>query len=118
MAELEAAKGQGKGDGRPGNGEGIGDGSKRGENDSVATDFKTEQEKMQLTAGKMLMQWKTHGPSETGVAKEDYLKSVADVRQGVSEALVHEKVPPAYHDSVKKYFDAIDSEAPAPATAP
>ncbi len=111
---LAKAKGQGQGEGQgqggPGTDEGQGDGSTRPENDSVTTGFKQEQDQAPLTAGKTLMQWKTHGPAETGKVKEDYLRSVQDVKQGVSEALVHEQVPPGYHDGVKKYFDALDEK--------
>ncbi len=29
------------------------------------------------------------------------------VKQGVSEALQAEQVPPGYHDAIKKYFDTL-----------
>jgi hypothetical protein len=103
-------QGDGKEDGKGGRGEG-GSGGKVEENDAAKSDFVTEHEHGQLTAGKMLMQWKTHGPSEKGQAQEEYQRSVREVRQGVSEALTREQVPPGYHEAVQRYFDDVGAEA-------
>jgi hypothetical protein len=99
---------QGKGDGGGQGGEGQGDGSKRESDDTVKSDFAPEQDSSPLSAGKTLMQWKTHGQAEAGKVQEDYLPAVRAVQQGVSEALVREQVPPGYHDGVKKYFDGLE----------
>jgi hypothetical protein len=122
-AELYAqllAQGQGNGEGSgPGmGGPGHGRGGKAPEDDSITTDFKTEKEKTQLLAGKILMQMKTKGLSEPGKANEQYLQSVRDVKQGVSEAIVQEQVPPAYHDAIQKYFDAMEQSAEKTSPAP
>jgi hypothetical protein len=106
---AEALKGRGQGQGGgSGMGEGEGDGSTRPIDDSVKTGFTPEQDSSPLTAGKTLMQWKTHGKSESGTVAQDYLPAVREVQQGVSEALVREQVPPGYHDGVKKYFDGLE----------
>ena len=33
------------------------------------------------------------------------------VKQGVSEAILLEQIPPGYHDSIQRYFDTIDQSA-------
>jgi tetratricopeptide (TPR) repeat protein len=115
LYEQLLAQGRGDGDGtgnRPGmggmGGPGQGRGGKAPEDDSITTGFKSEKEKTQLLAGKILMQMKTKGLSDPGKANEQYLQSVRDVRQGVSEAIVQEQVPPAYHDAIQKYFDSLE----------
>ncbi len=87
------------------------DGGKGKENNDAETSFNPERSRSQLTAGQTLMQWKTSGPAEKGVAREDYQRSLNEVRQGVSEALLHEQLPPGYQEAVKKYFDSIDPAA-------
>lgn len=111
FAEMMKGRGQGQGEGQgggPGNERGEGDGSTRPIDDSGTSAFNPEQARSQLSAGKTLMQWKAHGPSETGTVEQDYLPAVRAVQQGVSEALVKEQVPPGYHDGVKEYFDGIE----------
>jgi hypothetical protein len=53
------------------------------------------------------MKWKVKGSAEKGEANRDYARGLDRVKQSVSEALVTEQVPPAYHDSIKKYFDSL-----------
>jgi hypothetical protein len=38
------------------------------------------------------------------------------VKQGVSEAIQQEQVPPGYHEAIKKYFDTLP-EKPAEKSA-
>jgi len=109
--------GQGKGDGPGMGGPGRGKGNIAPEDDSQQTTFQTEREKSQLQAGKILMSWKDKGVSEAGDAQKDYRKQITEVKQGVSEAITAEEVPPGYHDAIKRYFDTIDRTAP-PATTP
>ncbi len=94
-------KGTGK-PGRPGKG-----GGKVDENELAKTDTKSELSKSQMQAGKILMEWRVKDASEHGVAKEEYLESVKEVKQGVSEAIVKEQVPPGYHDAIRNYFDTL-----------
>lgn len=101
------------GNGQPGEnsgsgmGAGIGNGAKRPENESTKSSFKTEQASSQLTGGKLLLEWKTKEVGETGTRSEDYLDALKQVRQGVSEAIEQEQVPPGYHDAIKRYFDSL-----------
>ncbi len=36
------------------------------------------------------------------------------MKQGVSEAIVHEQIPPAYHETIRKYFDTLEAENEQP----
>ena len=95
-----------------GNGPGIGNGAKRPEDESAKTGFKTEKSISQLTGGKMLLEWQTKEVGETGARAEEYRANVQRVKQGVSEAIQQEQVPPGYHEAIKKYFDSLP-EKPA-----
>ena len=121
MAEFEKLFGEkmaGLGENGPpngddsGNGPGIGNGAKRTENDATKTGFKTEKSNSQITGGKMLLEWKTKEVGETGARAEEYRTNVQRVKQGVSEAIQQEQVPPGYHEAIKKYFDSLP-ERPA-----
>lgn len=114
--EKMAALGEGGQGGQPGDefggggnqmGPGIGDGSKRPENDATKTGFKPEKSTSQLTAGKMLLEWKTKEVGDTGARSEEYQNGIQRVKQGVSEAIQQEQVPPGYHEAIKKYFDSL-----------
>lgn len=96
------------------NGPGIGQGTPAQENDAAQTDFKTEQAKSALTAGRILMQWKTNEAAEKGVAREDYIRVLKDVQQGAQEAILKEQVPPAYRESIQRYFDTLQEAAGKP----
>lgn len=115
MAQLGLTEGDGEGDGEgeEGDGEGLGgrgmgNGGKAPEDDSVETGFKTEQSKSAVTAGKILLSVKTKGMSDRGDAKREYRDLVEKVKQGYSEAILQEQVPPGYHEGIKKYFDNFD----------
>lgn len=98
------AGGKGSGMGGPGQGEG----GVAPEDDSIATDYKTERERGALQAGKLLMQWKTREVSDAGEVDRNYADSLQQVKQSAAEAIVHEEVPPGYHDTIKQYFNDID----------
>jgi len=100
-----AGKGRGKGPGMGGPGQG--EGNVAPEDPDQDTAFKNETSRSALSAGRMLMKWKVKGPAEKGEASRDYAQSLDRVKQSVSEALIKEQVPPAYHDSVKRYFDTL-----------
>ncbi|HEX8296955.1 MAG TPA: hypothetical protein VF593_11675 [Chthoniobacteraceae bacterium] len=118
-AALFAAKCAGliPGEGGAGMGPGIGNGALRPENESAVTDFKQEKSRSQLTGGKLLLEWKTSEVGETGARTEEYQNALQQVKSGVSEAIQQEQVPPGYHDTIKRYFDALPEQQPAPAKA-
>jgi hypothetical protein len=89
-------------------GEGMGGGGVVPEDDSVETDFKTEQSKSAVTAGKVLLSVKTKGLSDKGDAKKEYRSAIQKVKQGYSEAILQEQIPPGYHEGIKSYFDNLD----------
>jgi archaellum component FlaC len=106
MAEL----GQPLAQGGSGMGPGIGNGARRPEDESAQTNFKTEKSPSQLNAGKLLLEWKTKEVGETGARTEEYREGLQRVKQGVSEAIQQEQVPPGYHEAIKKYFDALPAK--------
>jgi len=55
----------------------------------------------------MLLSIKAQGFSLTGQAAADYRQSAEEVRQGLNEAILHEQIPPAYHEAIRKYFDSL-----------
>ena len=90
-------------------GPGIGRGGKAPETPDAETEFETEKSRSFLTAGKALLYLKTRGVSDAGDATVDY-EHLAEVKKGVSEAILHEQVPPAYHEAIRKYFDSLEKE--------
>jgi hypothetical protein len=107
-SEEGEGDGEGDGDGDGLGGRGTGRGGKAPEDDSVETGFKTEQSKSAVTAGKVLLSVKTKGLSDRGDAKKEYRDAVEKVKQGYSEAILQEQVPPGYYKGIKKYFDDFD----------
>ncbi len=96
------------GDGEGLGGAGQGRGSKAPEDDTVDSKFQSEHSKSQVQAGKVLLSMKTQGEGEQGDVVKNYRTLINQVRQGVSEAIVLEQVPPGYHDSIKRYFDSLE----------
>src|SRR5262249_19248596 len=84
---------------------GMGRGGKAPEDDSVETDYKPEQSKPAVTAGKVLLSVKTKGMSDKGDASKEYKSLIQKVKQGYSEAILQEQIPPGYHEGIKSYFD-------------
>ena len=118
LAEMqEGGDGDGQGKGKNGGGKsgpnpGIGNGGTLGEDDTTKSGFKKEKDKIQLGAGKLLMEWKEEGVGETGRKAGDYNEAVRAVKQGVSEAIRNERVPPGYHGAIQKYFDNLPVKKP------
>jgi hypothetical protein len=103
----------------PGMGDqGIGEGGKAPEDDTVDSGFKTERTKTTITAGKVLLSLKTRGVGEKGDAKTSYRDAVKAVKQGVSEAILTEQIPPGYHDGIRNYFDSIRESPEEPNADP
>ena len=60
--------------------------------------------------------WKVNEVGPTGARAKEYRDALRQVKQGVSEAIANEQVPPGYHDTIQKYFDTLPEQAaPAPA---
>jgi hypothetical protein len=81
------------------------------EDPTEETGFKTEKAKTTFKAGKILMEWKTKEVAPSGQAREDYQRQLQSVKEGVSEAILNEQVPPGYHESIREYFDSIQAPA-------
>jgi len=71
-----------------------------------------EQSKSAVTAGKILMSVKTQGLSDRGDAKKEYRTLIQKVKQGSSEAILQEQVPPGYHEGIKSYFNNLEGQEP------
>lgn len=99
--------GQGGGSGEGMKGPGRGEGGKALEDESLESRFKSEKADSALAGGKMLLEWTTKEVSEPGARAADYEAAAREVRQGVSEAIVQEQVPPVYHGAIQKYFDSL-----------
>ncbi|KPK99785.1 MAG: hypothetical protein AMK75_06350 [Planctomycetes bacterium SM23_65] len=67
-----------------------------------------------MTAGKILLKWKTLGTAPAGKAKIEYDQQIREVKKGVSEAILREQVPPGYHDAIRKYFDSLEKKLAEP----
>lgn len=89
-------------------GPGTGKGGMAEEDDKGDTDFVHEKTKVAVTKGKMLLEWKMRELSEPGQAAKGYAAGIQDVKQGVSEAILQEQVPPGYHENIQGYFDALE----------
>jgi hypothetical protein len=88
--------------------QGMGNGQRVAEDDTVKNDYQSEQSQSAVKAGKVLMSMKAKGLGEKGAVAQDYRGLMQQVRQGVSEAIEQEQIPPGYHDSIKSYFDTLD----------
>jgi hypothetical protein len=105
-AEMMGGEMPGEGTGN----EGLGGGGKVDEDDTGDKGFKTEKSKSAITAGKVLLSFKSKGLSDSGEAKKNYKKLVTDLKQGMSEAIMQEQIPPGYHDGIKKYFNSLEKK--------
>lgn len=104
--------GDGSGNGSGMGGPGMGEGGVAPENNDLVTSTKTEQFKSTLQAGKTLLSLKTRGEGEVVPVAEDYQQLIREVRQGASEAIATEEVPPGYVDGITQYFDQLPEAAP------
>lgn len=109
-------EGNGQGDGEKnrneGDGEGVGRGGVTPEDDSDPEGYKTEKEKPQIQAGKILLSIKTKEYAEELDFDPDkmreYQKSISSLKSSVQSAIDAEEIPPGYVDSIKGYFDKIE----------
>lgn len=105
MAQGQGQEGEGPGMGGPGRGKG----NVAPEDDSVKNEFQSETARSAVQAGKILLSMKSKGLGEKGSATKDYRSLVQQVKQGASEAILQEQVPPGYHEGIKNYFDTLDA---------
>ena len=119
--KMLARSGGGMGQGnRPGNGgrggafggPGIGRGGKAPEDDAAKTAFKTERSRSAITAGKILLTLKTKGQGDRGQARKQYREAIRALKQGLSEAIQAEQIPPGYRKGIQKYFDDLRDAPP------
>jgi hypothetical protein len=110
--KLLAEQGDGEGNGPGMGGPGQGEGGVAPENPNQKNDFKTEKSRSALVAGKLLMTLKTKEVGDRGEVKKEYAESIQKVKQGVGEAILQERVPPGYHEAIKKYFDNLGTKDP------
>lgn len=116
---AQKAGGEGKGPGTGGPGQG--DGGIVGENNNAETKFVSQKSKAHVQAGKMLFTMKSRGVSEAGDVNVEFQKLIKEVKEGYSEAINQEEIPPGYVPGIQKYFDRIEEAAdanPAAAEAP
>lgn len=111
MAEMGDGEGEGNGDG-----EGLGGGEPEAEDDSGKTNFKNEQSKSAVKAGKMLLTINTKGvppkDAEAEEVKTQYRDLVRSVKNSAEEAIQQEQIPPGYHDGIKNYFNSLEEAPP------
>jgi hypothetical protein len=107
FAQLEGLNQQGGGAGMGMLAPGQGRGNVAPEDPEQATDFTPERARSAVQAGKIILTLKVQGLAEPGEAELDYKQYVEQVKEGVSEAILHEEVPPAYHDAIQGYFDSM-----------
>lgn len=110
QGQGQAQGGQGQGQGGMG-GFGQGRGGIAPEDPSSPFDFTPEKENSRLTAGKMLLKWKTKGVSDKGEDTPEYQQAVTQLKQEASAAITDEEIPPGYREAIKNYFDTIDRTA-------
>ena len=109
-AELYASlmkDGMVRGYGQGMKGPGTGAGGEAPEDDSLETKNKSEKASSSLAAGKILMQWQIDENAEPGAVREAYRQRLKEVKQGIDEAIVRERIPPGYHDGIRRYFDKL-----------
>jgi phage shock protein A len=105
----------GDGDGKGLGGPGQGQGGVAPENKNLKTNFVSKKAKAHVQAGKMIFSMKSRGVSEAGDVNVEFHKLIKEVKEGYSEAIEQEEIPPGYVPGIKKYFDRIEAAAAAQA---
>lgn len=97
--------------GKPSDGRGIGSRELGETDEAVSEETVTATLKVEphILAGKKIMTWTTRGVGDSDEPLEDYAETIQQIKAGVGEAINSEQVPAGYHDSVKRYFDTMDS---------
>jgi len=108
----EGEGGEGDKERNEGGNRGVGRGGETPEDDSDPEGYKTEKEKPQVQAGKILLSIKTKEYAEEKdfdpEKMREYQKSISDLKSSVQSAIDTEEIPPGYVESIKGYFDKIE----------
>jgi hypothetical protein len=100
-----AQGGNSKGTGMRGAGNGTGGIASEAD---VPAGFVPERTRAMLTAGQHLLRLQTEPRAPDAQAPTiERTDALQALQQGAAEALLRESVPPAYHDSVRRYFDDL-----------
>lgn len=95
---------------------GFGMGGESEEDDSDPEGYKTEKEKSQIQAGKVLLSIKTKEYATDKDFDPDearkYKETVTNLKSSVQSAIDTEEVPPGYVKGIKGYFDKIEQVDP------
>lgn len=91
-------------------GAGLGQGGVAPEDESQETGFRPEKVRTALRAGKMLLEIQEQGEGLPTEVSGSFASGLEDVRQGVSEAILHERIPPDYHEAIQRYFDTLPKD--------
>jgi hypothetical protein len=89
-------------------GPGQGEGNIAPEDYSRNQEFQSETSKSAVQAGKVLLSMKSKGLGEKGQAVQDYRGLLQQIKQGASEAILQEQIPPGYHEGIQSYFDTLE----------
>ena len=90
-------------------GPGQGEGGLAEEN-KTDTGFEKTKPPGKLGKGKIVSSWFTKGDPPKGEALSEYSEAYAEYAEEAMDALSKEKIPAAYRDYVRDYFDAIRIE--------
>ena len=96
-------------------GSGTGEGDIAPEDPDAKTKFKSARSPSALRAGRMLLRWSQKGEAPPGEVTEAYRVLMREVKQGVSEAILRERVPPGYQRAIQRYFDSLERRGAPPA---
>ncbi|MEZ6124400.1 MAG: hypothetical protein R3C49_14675 [Planctomycetaceae bacterium] len=118
----EGEGGEGDKERNEGGNRGVGRGGETPEDNSDPEGYKTEKEKPQVQAGKILLSIKTKEYAEEKdfdpEKMREYQKSISDLKSSVQSAIDTEEIPPGYVDGIKGYFDKIEKIDPQLKTDP
>ena len=107
--------GNGRKNGKNDGGRGVGAGGESEYDDSDPEGYKTEKEKSQILAGKVLLSIKTKEYAQEldfdPTTMREYRDSVSQLKSGVQAAIESEEIPPGYVEGIKGYFDKIEKVA-------
>lgn len=95
---------------------GAGRGGETPEDDSDPEGYKTEKERPQVQAGKVLLSIKSKDYAQEKdfdpEKMREYQNTVSALKSSVQSAIDSEEIPPGYVESIKGYFDKIEAVDP------
>lgn len=112
----EGEGGEGRKSRNEGGGRGVGRGGETPEDDSDPEGYKTEKERPQVQAGKVLLSIKSKDYAQEKdfdpEKMREYQNTVSALKSSVQSAIDTEEIPPGYVESIKGYFDKIEAVDP------